>query len=217
MRVLFRVLVSAVLIVVLLVACAMTWLYFSTSGLPDVNALRAYAPSNAGVIPANECAGALSVLPIKDLKPLYPVFLASEGGPKQARHTSLIARSMPCAATRRPLEQEWIELRLTIQISRQFSEDEQLAIILNRSYFSDGQYGIAAASQHFFGIPPTRLDMAQSALLMGLISRPNYYSPSNHPERAMVRRNAVLESMKSQGSLTAAQAATAEALPLELK
>ena len=63
----------------------------------------------------------------------------------------------------------------------------------------------------------SRLSTPQSALLVGMIRLPTFYSPAKHPDRALARRNEVLEAMKAQGSLSAGDAVAAEATPLGVR
>src|SRR5262245_24642784 len=69
---------------------------------------------------------------------------------------------------------------------------------LNTVYFGQGAYGIQAAAQTFFSIPPNELTLAQGALLAGLIASPATYDPVFHPKEALARRNLVLSRMLDQ-------------------
>jgi penicillin-binding protein 1A len=77
--------------------------------------------------------------------------------------------------------------------------------------------GVGAASKMFFDKPVQDLDLAQYALLAGLPQAPSEYNPFEHPQLARVRRNQVLQAMVRSHYLSAAQAATAEASPLQVK
>jgi penicillin-binding protein 1B len=76
--------------------------------------------------------------------------------------------------------------------------------------------GFGEASQTYFGKDVRQLDLAESALLAGMIQRPNYFSPYRHPERAIERRNLVLDAMVETGAITKQQAERAQAEPLHL-
>jgi penicillin-binding protein 1B len=76
--------------------------------------------------------------------------------------------------------------------------------------------GFGQASHVYFDEHLNQLDLAQCALLAGMIQRPNYFNPFRHPERALARRNLVLEAMVSTGAITRVQADAAKAEPLHL-
>ena len=58
-------------------------------------------------------------------------------------------------------------------------------------YFGQGAYGVQAAARTFFGIDASRLDLARSALLAGLITSPGHFDPYEYPRRALGRRGVV--------------------------
>jgi len=87
-------------------------------------------------------------------------------------------------------------------------------VYANRAYFGPGATGVEAASQQFFQKAPDILSAEEAAMIAGLLRAPAYYSPFKHPERALERRNKVLEGMAAQGNLSAVEAARAEATPL---
>ncbi|MBQ1022693.1 transglycosylase domain-containing protein [Micromonospora sp. D93] len=109
------------------------------------------------------------------------------------------------------------EIRYASALDKSLGKDEILDRYLNIAYFGSGAYGIAAASQRYFGKPPAKLTLAESALLAGLVQSPDAYSPiSGDKDEALVRRSYVLDSMVATNAITAAQAAQAKAEPLTL-
>src|SRR5579859_1163744 len=76
--------------------------------------------------------------------------------------------------------------------------------------------GFAEASKAYFNKDLKDITLPEAALLAGLIQRPSYLSPYRHPERAMERRNLVLESMVETHTITREQADKAKAVPLKL-
>jgi penicillin-binding protein 1B len=76
--------------------------------------------------------------------------------------------------------------------------------------------GLAEASQSYFNKELKDITLPEAALLAGLIQRPSYLSPYRHPERALERRNLVLESMVETHAITREQADKAKAVPLKL-
>jgi penicillin-binding protein 1A len=97
-----------------------------------------------------------------------------------------------------------------------FSGQQLFAIYANRAYFGTGAIGVENASRQFFHKDTDTLTIEEAALIAGLLRAPNYYSPYKYPERALQRRNKVLEDMMAQGKLSASDAARAEATPLLL-
>ena len=87
------------------------------------------------------------------------------------------------------------ELITAIKIERTYTKSEILELYFNSVYFGHGTYGIQAASVYYFGKDVSEITIDESALLIGLLPAPAIYSPINHPERAIKRRNLVLNVM----------------------
>src|SRR5271165_2900639 len=102
------------------------------------------------------------------------------------------------------------EALLAIQIERRFTKPQIFTLYANQIFLGHGAYGFEAASEYYFSKPAKRLKLEEAALLAGLPKAPQYYSPVNHPERALKRRNLVLNAMLEDGKITAAQAADAK-------
>jgi penicillin-binding protein 1A len=107
------------------------------------------------------------------------------------------------------------ETLLAIQIERHYSKQQILTMYCNQIYLSHGNYGFEAASEYYFGKPVGKLTLPESALLAGLIRGPSY-SPILHAQRALARRNTVLERMAAVGKVTNAQARQAIVQPIGL-
>ena len=82
-----------------------------------------------------------------------------------------------------------------------YSKEEILELYLNRVYFGGGLYGAEVAARGFFGKPASRLDVAEAALLAGLVKSPSRYAPTVSRERAVARRNVVLRAMLADGAI----------------
>lgn len=106
------------------------------------------------------------------------------------------------------------ELALAVQVERCFTKEEILEMYLNEVCYGHGAYGVKAAAKLYFGKEPKDLTLAECALLAGLPRWPAGYSPFNYPERALARRNMVLEAMAEVGYISANQAAQAAKQPL---
>jgi penicillin-binding protein 1A len=109
------------------------------------------------------------------------------------------------------------EALLAVQIERRFTKPQIFTLYANQIYLGHGVYGFEAASEFYFSRPAKQLALAEAALLAGLPKSPTYYSPIIHPDRALKRRNLVINSMLEDGKLTAEQASAARNRPVELK
>ncbi len=108
------------------------------------------------------------------------------------------------------------EMLLAAQIERKFSKNEILELYLNKVYFGDGFYGVEAASLGYFGVHAGQLSIDQAALLAGLIQSPSTYAPTVNPDRAIARRNVVLQTMDASGSIDRAEYDRAKRASLKL-
>ena len=96
------------------------------------------------------------------------------------------------------------EVIVAARLEQAFSKHEILELYLNKVYFGDGLYGVEAASLGYFGKHAAELDVAEAALLAGLIKRPSAYAPTVSMQRAQARRKSALEAMRGQGVIDAA-------------
>ena len=108
------------------------------------------------------------------------------------------------------------ESLLAIQMERRFTKPQIFTLYANQIFLGHGAYGFEAASEYYFSKPAKQLTLEEASLLAGLPKAPQYYSPINHPDRALKRRNLVLNGMLEDGKITAAQAADAKAKPIAL-
>ena len=109
------------------------------------------------------------------------------------------------------------EIVLAAQIENTYTKDEILALYLNKVYFGDGLYGIEAASRGYFAKPSKDLTIAEAALLIGLIKSPSSWAPTINLDRAVTRRNVVLETMVDAGKITREEYERARKEPVKLK
>src|SRR5438477_2264273 len=108
------------------------------------------------------------------------------------------------------------EALLAVQIERRFTKPQIFTLYANQIYLGHGVYGFEAASQYYFSKPARQLLLEEAALLAALPKSPNYYSPINHADHALKRRNLVINSMLEDGKITAKQADEARNKPLDL-
>ncbi len=108
------------------------------------------------------------------------------------------------------------EALLAIQIERRFTKPQIFTLYANQIFLGHGVYGFEAASEYYFNKPAKKLTIEEAALLAGLPKAPGYYSPINHPDRCLKRRNLVINSMLEDGKITAQQADDARNKPIQL-
>ncbi|MDY0407834.1 transglycosylase domain-containing protein [Paracerasibacillus soli] len=93
------------------------------------------------------------------------------------------------------------EVMIAIYLDRHYSKKELLELYMNSIYFGHGVYGIEAAANKYFSKSVQDLTVAEGAMLVGIVKAPNGYSPINHPDKALTRRNTVLKLMEQAGVL----------------
>jgi 1A family penicillin-binding protein len=94
------------------------------------------------------------------------------------------------------------EIALATRIEGMYSKDEILEFYLNKVYFGDGLYGAEAAARGYFGKSASELDLAEAALLAGVVNAPSVNAPTVNLSRAVARRRLVLSAMHEQGLIT---------------
>jgi len=109
----------------------------------------------------------------------------------------------------RTLRRKLIELRLTRLIEGELTKDQILELYLNLIYLGNGMNGVEAASRDLFGKSVSKATIAEGAVLAALPKGPSAYTPRDHPDRALRRRNLVLSLMAQEGYLTPGEARTA--------
>lgn len=108
------------------------------------------------------------------------------------------------------------EIKVARAIEERFDKDHIFGLYLNQISFGNGAYGIEAASQRYFGKTARQLNVAEAALLAALPKAPERYNPLRFPERAIQRRNVILELLRNSGTLSNEEASLAKAWPLQL-
>ena len=108
------------------------------------------------------------------------------------------------------------EAKVARELEKKFSKERILELYLNQIPFGSGAYGVESAAQRYFGRPINELTVAEGAMLAALPKAPSRYNPRRFPDRAIQRRNTVLELMRREGALSDADASVAKAYPLRL-
>jgi len=118
----------------------------------------------------------------------------------------------------RSLSRKATEAMMAVLLELHYDKQDILEAYLNEVFLGqDGQravHGFGLASQYFFSQPLSELKLDQVALLVGMVKGPTYYNPRRNPERAMERRNLILDVLVEQGVVTAEEAALAKQKPL---
>ncbi len=115
----------------------------------------------------------------------------------------------------RSMRRKFEETILALEIERHYTKAQIFTMYCNQIYLGSGKYGFEAASEYYFDKPLEKIDLPEAALLAGIIRGP-YYSPVNHPERALARRNLVLYLMERDHKITRAQEEAAQKQPMGL-
>jgi penicillin-binding protein 1A len=129
--------------------------------------------------------------------------------------TQQLARNLflrPDKLWRRKLQ----EILLALEIERQYTKQEILRMYVNQVYMGHGRYGLEAASRFYLAKSASDLTLEEAALLAGIIQRPEGHSPLRDPDRALRRRNFVLQRMVEEKAITPEQAGEARAEPIIL-
>ena len=108
------------------------------------------------------------------------------------------------------------EMALALQLERKYSKNEILDLYLNTVYFGSNAYGVEAAAKTYFNKEPAELTLPEAALIAGLPQAPSGFSPLNHPDQALARRNMVIQKMADIGLITQGEADNAISTPIQL-
>ncbi len=116
----------------------------------------------------------------------------------------------------RTLRRKLIELRLTQLMESELTKDQILELYLNLIYFGNGMNGVEAASRDLFGKSVNKLSVTEGAMLAGLPKAPSAYTPRDHYDRGLKRRNLVLALMANAGYLSQSEAEAATSAPMRI-
>jgi penicillin-binding protein 1A len=108
------------------------------------------------------------------------------------------------------------EAKVAREIEAKYSKAKILELYLNQINLGNGAYGVETASQRYFGKSVRDLNIAEAATLAALPKAPERYNPRRYPDRAIQRRNTIIELMRENGAISDADASLAKAYPLRL-
>ncbi|MEP6834715.1 MAG: PBP1A family penicillin-binding protein [Gemmatimonas sp.] len=108
------------------------------------------------------------------------------------------------------------EIYVARDIEKHYKKDQILELYLNQMSFGNGAFGIQTAAQRYFGKTVQELNVAEAAMLSGLLKGPSRYNPRRFADRAIQRRNTVIELMRREKVISDNDASLAKAFPLQL-
>ncbi|HET7125480.1 MAG TPA: penicillin-binding protein 1A [Lysobacter sp.] len=106
------------------------------------------------------------------------------------------------------------EMLLAMRMERELSKDEILELYLNKSFFGNRAYGVAAAAEFYYGKPLAQVSLDEAASLASIPKFPSSGNPVSNPERARERRDYALGRMADLGFISRAEAQAAQAMPM---
>lgn len=115
-------------------------------------------------------------------------------------------------ALQKPIE--WV---IAAKLERLYSKDEIMLMYLNQFDFLYNAVGIKSAAHVYFSTTPANLKIEEAAMLVGMCKNPSLYNPRRRPEKAVLRRNTVLEQMEKYDYITKAECDSLKQTPLEVK
>lgn len=232
MRVLMRICLVGLGALALAVTIVLAWL-FGSHGIPDSKALVQFAPETVRQVSDRCLKGASVAVPYDSIgNTMRSALSAAEAGeddpgvfsemfrdvsdhsrPHRPVLSLQISRTLFCEPSK-ALNRHLDEVRAAAQLEWRFSRRELFTIYANRIVFGENIVGVEAASQQIFHKEPNRLRLEEAALLAGLAKAPSYLSPIKHPDRALRRRNEVIDLMVEAHSITESEASAIKASPL---
>ncbi|MBK8248195.1 MAG: PBP1A family penicillin-binding protein [Gemmatimonadetes bacterium] len=108
------------------------------------------------------------------------------------------------------------EARVALMIEGRYPKERILELYLNQINLGSGAFGVETASQRYFGKSVRDLTLAEAATLAAIPKAPTRYNPRRYPDRAIMRRNTIIELMRRQGAVEDEEASLAKAYPLQL-
>ncbi len=217
-RWLLRILLVCFTVILFVCAVAGVWFFAYSGDLPDFNVLALYAPAQEAQVSDPCLPGVSTAVPYEAIGYNLRTALNAAEGYERTGHPNVrkqISQLMFCEPSRM-LERHLKEWRVAEQLRWRFSSNELLTIYANRVGFGENSIGVQAAAAHYFHKQPNQLDVEEAALLAGLTQRPTYLSPHKHPDRALQRRNQVIDMMVQDHAISAEQAGAAKAKSLSV-
>ena len=173
--------------------------FYSHSGIDFVSLARVAVKT---VALGNRSQGGGSTITQQLAKNLYPRDTTVYGNPISKGSRLVIAKL-----------KEWIT---AVMLEYNYTKEEIITMYLNTVPYGSNAFGIKSASRTFFNKLPSELNIQEAAMLVGVVNAPTRYSPRSNPDRALRRRNTVIDRMKGKGYIDRRQCDSIKALPIEL-
>ncbi|MDQ2989751.1 MAG: penicillin-binding protein 1A, partial [Pseudomonadota bacterium] len=106
------------------------------------------------------------------------------------------------------------EMLLAMKMERELSKDEIFQLYLNKTFFGNRAYGVAAAAEYYYGKSLAHLDLDEMATLASIPKFPSSGNPITNPDRARIRRDYVLQRMQELGFISSAEQTASQAMPM---
>ncbi|MCB2192564.1 MAG: PBP1A family penicillin-binding protein [Deltaproteobacteria bacterium] len=155
-----------------------------------------------------------------DLTGIMRAALANLKAGRVVQGASTISQQVAQALLHTPAK-DWMaklkEMVFAWKMEHALSKQEILYIYLNEIYLGHGAWGVEAAARTYFGKPVKDLDVAEAALLAGLVQAPSRYSPLRHPRRARTRQVYVIGRMADEGFISQEEAKAALNQPVDVQ
>lgn len=100
------------------------------------------------------------------------------------------------------LDRKFQEMALSIALTEKYSKEQIMEFYVNNIYYANGYYGIEAAAQGYFSKPASKLTLSETAYICAVPNSPTFYDPYNDPERAVARRDLILDAMYDVGFIS---------------
>jgi hypothetical protein len=216
MPAMYRVLLGLAALAFVAVGGLCGWVFLYTRDLPSDDQLTEFAPDANGHTIIDACLGGPSlVIPFDQIGKRFEDALTS--AEPSNTYADQIARTLMCDRHETPATYQLTVFRLSWHLRRRFSDQKLLIIYANRAYFGPRASGVHNASYRLFQKEVGSLSVEEAALLAGVLRAPAKYSPLNHSDLALQRRNQVLETMALQGKLSSAELTSALAEPIHTR
>lgn len=142
---------------------------------------------------------------LSTLRAVYGYIFSGGGEFGGSTLTQQLAK-MTLLSSERGFLRQYQAFSVALAIEQRYEKDEILAMYLNTAYFGNNSFGIEQAARNYFNKSPAELDLAESAMLIGLLPAPSIYSPiTGDPEKGNQRQEEVLRRMVREGMITEAE------------
>ena len=151
------------------------------------------------------------------LNPFYFQIVSSGGGSTLSQQLAKNLYPRNEYATFTILVNKVREMFIARRLEKLYSKEELLKLYLNTVPFGANAFGIKVASLRFFNKSPETLAIEEAALLVGMLKGPSSYNPVRNPERALTRRNTVLNQIEKYGYISVPDRDSLKLMPINLE